>query len=108
MEGVKITKTCISNKLCNLLVNSELHMNLADITSFGLKISTEHYLTLYSMKQKGNKWMLKMWSVFETIGYSQFYSDAIIYIYFKNNIRIILSVFVHNITFVFKSAAAIN
>ena len=40
-----------------------------------------------------------MRSVLEAIGYTQSYSDASIYIYFKDNVRIILPVFVDDMTF---------
>jgi hypothetical protein len=50
----------------------------------------------------------KMRSLLEAIGYTQSYSDASIYIYFKDNVRIILPVFVDDMTFASKSAAAID
>ena len=49
-----------------------------------------------------------MCSVLEAIGYTQSYSVASIYIYFKDNVRIILSIFVNGITFASKSEAAIG
>jgi len=49
------------------------------------------------MKQGGNRWNQKMRCVLEAIGYTQSYSDASIYIYFKDNVRIILPVFVDDI-----------
>jgi len=49
-----------------------------------------------------------MRSVLEAIGYTQSYSDASIYIYFKDNVRIILPVFVDDMTFASKCPAAID
>ena len=43
-----------------------------------------------------------MRSVLEAIGYTQCYSDASIYIYVKDNVRIILPVFVDDMTFASK------
>ena len=85
-------------------------------------MSTEHHLTvgdprqmvcllkksIYGTKQGGNRWNQKMRSVLEAIGYTQSYSDASIYIYFKDNVRIILPVFVDDMTFASKSQAAID
>ena len=42
--------------------------------------------SIYGMKQGGNRWNQKMRSVLEAIGYTQSYSDAFIYIYFKDNV----------------------
>ena len=64
--------------------------------------------SIYGTKQAGNRWNQKMRSVLETIGYTQSYSDASIYIYFKDNIRMILPVFVDDMTFASKSEAAID
>ena len=64
--------------------------------------------SIYGMKQGGNRWNQKMRSVLEAIGYTQSYSDASIYIYFKDNVRIILPIFVDNMIFASKSEAAIN
>ena len=49
-----------------------------------------------------------MKSVLKAIGYTQSYLDASIYIYFKDNIRIILPVFVDNMTLASKSEAVID
>ena len=64
--------------------------------------------SIYGMKQGGNRWNHKMRSVLEAIGYTQSYLDASIYIYFKDNVRIILPVFVDDMTFASKYPAAID
>src|SRR3978361_384577 len=64
--------------------------------------------SIYGTKQGGNRWNQKMRAVLEAIGYTQSYSDASIYIYFKDNVRIILPVFVDDMTFASKSASAID
>jgi len=64
--------------------------------------------SIYGTKQGGNRWNQKMRSVLKAIGYTQTYSDASIYIYFKDNVKIILPVFVDDMTFALKSEAAID
>ena len=64
--------------------------------------------SIYGTKQGGNRWNQNMRSVLEAIGYTQSYSDASIYIYFKDNVRIILPVFVDDMTFASKCPAAID
>jgi len=49
-----------------------------------------------------------MRSVLESLGFTQSYSDASIYIYVKADVRVILPVFVDDMTFASKSAAAID
>ena len=53
--------------------------------------------SIYGTKQGGNRWNQKMRSVLESIGYTQSYSDASIYIYVKDNVRITLPVFVDSL-----------
>jgi hypothetical protein len=64
--------------------------------------------SIYGTKQGENRWNLKICSVLESLGFTQAYSDASIYIYVKDDVRVILPVFVYNMTFASKSAAAIN
>jgi len=64
--------------------------------------------SIYGMKQGGNRWNQMMHSVLESLGFTQSYSDASIYIYVKADIQVILPVFVDNMTFASKSAAAID
>jgi hypothetical protein len=49
-----------------------------------------------------------MRSVLESLGFTQSYSDASIYIYVKDDVRVILPVFVDDMTFASRSAAAID
>jgi hypothetical protein len=64
--------------------------------------------SIYGTKQGGNRWNKKMRSVLESIGFTQSYSDASIYVYVKGEVRIILPVFVDDMTFASKSASAID
>jgi len=51
---------------------------------------------IYGSKQGGNCWNKTMCSVLESLDFSQTYSNASIYIYSKDNVTIILPVFVLN------------
>ena len=55
-----------------------------------------------------SSWNQKMCSVLESLGFTQSYSDASIYIYVKADVRVILPVFVDEMTFASKSAAVID
>jgi hypothetical protein len=64
--------------------------------------------SIYGTKQGGNCWNKKMRAVHEFLGFTQSYSDASIYVYVKGDTRVILPVFVDDMTFASKSAAAID
>jgi hypothetical protein len=64
--------------------------------------------SIYGTKQGGNRWNKKMQAVLESLGFTQSYSDASIYVYVKGDTRVILPVFVDNMTPASKSAAAID
>jgi len=55
---------------------------------------------IYGSKQGGNRWNKKMRNVLESLGFRQCYSNASIYIFSKDDISVILPVFVDDITFV--------
>src|SRR5438445_9739435 len=54
---------------------------------------------IYGSKQGGNRWNKKMRSVLESMAFKQSYSDASIYIYSKDGVSVLLSVFVDDMTF---------
>ena len=62
---------------------------------------------LYGIKQGGNRWNCKMCTVLQSIGFSQFYSDAAVYVYVMGDIHLILPVFADDMTFASKSLKAI-
>jgi len=54
---------------------------------------------LYGTKQGGNRWNRKMRTALESMGFKQTYSDAAVYIFVRGYVRIILPVFVDEMTF---------
>jgi hypothetical protein len=64
--------------------------------------------SIYGTKQGGNRWNKKMCAVLKSMGFTQPYSDASIYVYVKGDTRVILPVFVDDMTFASRSAAAID
>jgi hypothetical protein len=60
-------------------------------------------------KQGGtDRWNKKMHSVLKSLGFTQSYSDASIYVYVKGDTQVILPIFVDDMTFASKSAEAID
>ena len=64
--------------------------------------------SLYGTKQGGNRWNRKMRTALESMGFKQTYSDAAVYIFVRGDVRIILPVFVDDMTFASKSLPAIK
>ena len=63
---------------------------------------------LYGLKQSGRLWYHKLCEVLEGIGFKQTKSDPSIYIWLKDGIRIILPVFVDDITIASKKRSKIR
>jgi hypothetical protein len=62
--------------------------------------------SLYGLKQAARQWNKKLRSVLEGIGYSRLCSNNSIYIYSKGDIKVIVLVFIDDITLVSKSESA--
>jgi hypothetical protein len=64
--------------------------------------------SLYGLKQAVRQWNKKLWSVLKGIGYSRLRSDNSIYIYSKGDIKVIVPVFIDDITLVSKHRSLIS
>ncbi|KAF7785123.1 hypothetical protein Agabi119p4_1288 [Agaricus bisporus var. burnettii] len=64
--------------------------------------------SLYGLKQAARQWNKKLRSVLEGIGYSRLRSHSSIYIYSKGDIKVIVPIFIDDITLVSKSNAAMT
>jgi hypothetical protein len=64
--------------------------------------------SLYGTKQGGNRWNRKMRTTLESMGFKQTNSDAAVYIFVRGDVRIILPVFVDDMTFASTSLPAIK
>jgi len=64
--------------------------------------------SLYGTKQGGNRWNHKMPPTLEFMGFKQTYSNAAVYIFIRCDVRIILPVFVDDITFALPFLPAIQ
>ncbi|KAF7760461.1 hypothetical protein Agabi119p4_11137 [Agaricus bisporus var. burnettii] len=64
--------------------------------------------SLYGLKQAARQWNKKLRGVLEGIGYSRLRSDSSIYIYSKGDIKVIVPIFIDDITLVSKSDAAMT
>jgi transposase InsO family protein len=63
---------------------------------------------LYGLKQASRQWNKKIHSVLVSIGFTRIKADAAIYVYSKGNVRIIVPIFIDDITFAGNSKAEID
>lgn len=63
---------------------------------------------LYGLKQAGRQWNKKLHKVLVSMGFKRLESDRSVYIYVRDNVRIIIPVHVDDLTLASKSQAAID
>lgn len=63
---------------------------------------------LYGMKQSGRLWYLKLGQVLEEMGFKRLKSDSSVYVWEKDGVKVVVPVFMDDLTLVSKSKAAIN
>src|SRR4051812_32522015 len=64
--------------------------------------------SLYGLKQAARMWNLKLHAALVSLGFNRLNSDRSIYIYVKGDVRIIMPIFVDDITLASSSQSAIN
>lgn len=75
---------------------------------YGPEFVCKLHKSLYGLRQSARQWNKKLHSTLESLGYKCLESDRSIYLYRKDNVRIILPVFIDDITFAGNSQAAID
>lgn len=110
LHDLHLRSVDVSNAYLNGEMDCDVYMEQPE--GFAQKDSRKYVCllqkALYGTKQGGNRWNRKMRSVLESLGFQQTYSDAAIYILCKGDVRIILPVFVDDMTFASKSLSAIE
>src|SRR5882724_10023859 len=64
--------------------------------------------SLYSSKQGGQQWNKHLHEVLTKLNFMRMYSDASVYIYSRKDTRIIMPIFVDDMTLASKSESALN
>ncbi|KAF7785142.1 hypothetical protein Agabi119p4_1307 [Agaricus bisporus var. burnettii] len=108
-EGYKMRSVDISSAFTYGELEEEIYMRQPE----GYHIGSPNMVfrlrkSLYGLKQAARQWNKKLRSVLEGIGYSRLRSDSSIYIYSKGDIKVIVPIFIDDITLVSKSDAAMT
>ena len=64
--------------------------------------------SLYGLKQSARQWNKKLHSVLDSMGFKRVLSDNSIYIYSRNQVKLIVPIFIDDITLVSKDDAAMD
>ncbi|KAF7763798.1 hypothetical protein Agabi119p4_8335 [Agaricus bisporus var. burnettii] len=106
-EGYKMRSVDISSAFTYGELEEEIYMRQPE----GYHIGSPNMVfrlrkSLYGLKQAARQWIKKLRGVLEGIGYTRLRSDSSIYIYSKGDIKVIVPVFIDDITLVSKSDTA--
>jgi hypothetical protein len=110
LEDMEIHSLDISNAYLNGVLEEEIYMQLPegfeDLGNPGdvllLKKAT------YGLKQAGRVWAKTLASTLSKMGFTQIKSDPSVYVFLRDNLRVIIPVFVDDMTLISKSKPAIQ
>jgi len=74
----------------------------------GPNVVCKLHKSLYGLKQSARQWNKKLHSVLDSMGFKRVLSDNSIYIYSRNQVKLIVPIFIDDITLVPKDDAAMD
>jgi hypothetical protein len=108
-EDLEVESVDISSAFLNGDIDAEIYMEQPEGFSQGDKSDVLKLLKgLYGLKQAPRLWYTKLHSVLSLIGFKTVQSDHSLWIYQKDDVKIIIPVFVDDLTIVSKDKSAIN
>jgi len=109
IEDLHIHSIDISNAYLNGDLEEEIYMKQPEGYHAGNPDDVCHlWKGLYGLKQAGRQWNKKLHITLTSMGYQRLQSDYSIYIYVKDGVRLIMPVFVDDITLVSDSQEKID
>jgi transposase InsO family protein len=99
----------ISHAFINGDLEETIYMRQAE--GFHTGSSNQVYLlqkSIYGLKQAARQWNKKLHSSLEIMGFKRLESDRSIYIYIRGDVRIIMPIFIDDITFASSNSSAID
>jgi len=109
IEDMELRSVDISYAFTNSDIDAEIYMEQPE----GFKQGGKRYVcrlnkSLYGLKQSSRLWGETLGNVLLKLGFKKTYSDASLYIYDRDGIKIIMPVFVDDITLASKSQVALD
>jgi len=109
LENLEIESIDISSAFLNGDIDAEVYMQQPEGFPQGSPEQVLHLKkSIYGLKQSPRLWHKKLDSVLVNLGFKKIKSDASVWVYNKNEIRIIVPVFVDDMTLVSKSKQKIQ
>jgi len=109
IEDLELRSVDISHAFTNSDIDAEVYMKQPEgFEQHGSKYVCKLNKSLYGLKQSPRLWGEKLAEVLLGMGFQKTYSDASLYIYDRDNIKVIVPVFVDDITFASKSVEALD
>jgi transposase InsO family protein len=109
LQDMELRSLDISHAYLNGELEEEIYMQQPEGFEVG---GPDHvcklHKSLYGLKQAGRVWNKKLHSVLLSMGFSRIQSDNAVYVYLKDQIRVIVPVFVDDITLASKDPSKLN
>jgi len=109
VEDLELRSVDITSAFTNGDLDEEIYMKQPEGFHMG---STNQVCRLrkswYGLKQSARQWNKKLHSVLTELGFSQIESDRSVYIYSNGEVRIIVPIYIDDITLASKSSTAID
>ena len=108
-EGFKMRSVDISSVFTYGELNEVIYMKQPEgYHQGGPNVVCKLHKSLYGLKQSARQWNKKLHSVLDSLGFKRVLSDASIYIYSKDKVKLIVPIFIDDITLVSKDDAAMD
>ena len=108
-EGFKMRSVDISSAFTYGELDEVIYMKQPEgYHQGGPNVVCKLHKSLYGLKQSARQWNKKLHSVLDSMGFKRTLSDNSIYIYSRNQVKLIVPIFIDNITLVSKDDAAMD
>jgi len=109
VEDLELCSVDITSAFINGDLDEEIYMKQPEgfHIGFSTKVCRLHK-SLYGLKQSACQWNKKLHSVLTEMGFSHIESDQSVYVYCNEEVRIIVPIYIDDITLASKSPAAID
>ena len=109
VEDLHLRSVDISHAFINSEIDTEVYMaQPPGFEQYGPEYAAKLSKSIYGLKQSPRLWGEKLCAIMMELGFKKAYSDPSLYIFERDNIRVIVPVFVDDITLASKSADALD
>ena len=108
-EGYKLCSIDISSAFTYGELDEEIYMRQPEgYHQGGPNTVCRLQKSLYGLKQAARQWNKKLHSVFSSLGYTKLQSDSSIYLYSNGDVKVIVPVYIDDITLVSRNDSAVD